>query len=90
MPRFDKSSLVFKSSHLMEDAPDKSDVLDTNQVRVVAEDGRTAFTIRLGEDGTSIEIATAFFVNVGGKMYEGLAIRPTASNRINVELIEQK
>jgi hypothetical protein len=86
MPRFDKSPLCFKSSGLLEDASDKSDVLDSNQVRVVNKDGRTLFTVVLGEDGRSIEVRRTNGTLIDGKYYDNLSIQPLASNVVELRL----
>lgn len=87
MPRYDKSPLTFKATDWNENQADNSDAIDTDQLRVVAKDGRTAFVIRLLDgDEPSIEVAHASCVKVNGKLYDGLVIVPTASNRIIVKM----
>lgn len=87
MPRFDKSPLKFRSSPLMEAVVDESDVIDSNEIRVVSKDDRTIFTIRLGEDGRSIEVRRTSGVMVDGKYLDDLSIQPRASNVVELRLM---
>lgn len=87
MPRFDKSPLKFKSSPVMEEPTDDSDVIDSNEVRVVSESDRTIFVIRLGEDGRSIEVRRFQGIVIDLKYHEELAIQPRASNVVELRLL---
>lgn len=91
MPRYDKSPLTFKATDWNENQTDNLDAIETDQIRVVAKDGRTAFVIRLLDcDEPSIEVAVVGCVKVNDKFYEGLVIVPTASNRIIVKMKEDR
>jgi hypothetical protein len=90
MPRFDKSPLCFKSSRLLEDVSDKSDNIDSDQIRVIAKDGRTIFSIVLGNDGRSIEVRGTNGTLIDGKYYDNLSIKPTSSNVVQVRLLSDE
>ncbi len=87
MPRFDKSSLRFQSSSIVDEPGDGPVVIDSDEVRVVSKDGRTIFTVRLGKDGRSIEVRCTSGVMIDGKYYDDLSIRPRASNVVELRLV---
>lgn len=87
MPRFDKSPLKFRSSSVMEEPADDSDVIDSNEIRVVGNNDNTIFVIRLGEDGRSIEVRKFQGVVIDLKYHEELAIQPRASNVVELRLV---
>lgn len=90
MPRYDKSPLTFKATDWDKNQTDNSDVIDTDQLLVVAKDGRAAFTIRLLDGEPSIEVAVVSCVRVDGRLYDGLVIVPTMGNRIIVKMEEDR
>lgn len=87
MPRFDKSPLKFRSSPVMEEPDDDSDVIDSNEIRVVGNNDNTIFVIRLGEDGRSIEVRKFQGVVIDLKFHGELAIQPRASNVVDLRLL---
>jgi len=56
-------------------------------VSFVAPDGRTAFTLRLGDDGRSLHIIAVQPVKLGGVLYDNrLTVEPMSTNVVNVAL----
>lgn len=55
--------------------------IEGHLVRILAEDGRDMFEVRLGEDGHSIEVRGVTCCKVGGVLYrEHLVIEPRSAN----------
>lgn len=58
---------------------------DTRRVCFIAEDGRTMFEVRTGDDGHSIEVRGVDVCKVNGVFYEGrFTVSPRASNAVDI------
>jgi hypothetical protein len=58
---------------------------DSRRVCFIAEDGRTMFEVRTGDDGRSIEVRGVDVCKVNGVLYEGrFTVRPMASNAVDI------
>lgn len=67
---------------------DVADV-DAHSVRFCADDGRTMFEVRCGEDGRSIEVRGVDCCRVGDVLYSELIdIRPKSANSVLVRVRE--
>lgn len=64
---------------------EEEQVLTTDRVRFVAEDGRDMFEVKIGDDGISIEVRGINSTRVEGVLYrEQFNIQPNSSNCVTI------
>lgn len=64
-------------------------LVDSDRVRFVAQDGRTMFEVVAGKDGRSIEIRGVDVCQVDGVLYsDAIELRPRAANTVVVRAAE--
>lgn len=64
-------------------------LVDSDRVRFVAEDGRTMFEVVAGKDGRSIEVRGVEACRVGGVMYSNaFDVRPQVTNQVTIRARE--
>lgn len=65
------------------------EIVRSNRVRFVAEDGLTMFEVVAGKDGRSIEVRGVDICKVGDQVYSNaIDIRPHVSNLVEIRVRE--
>ena len=67
------------------EGPEGEPIAEGRKISVLADDGREAFSLRVGEDGRSLHIHGVDTFKAGGKLYGSrLLVQPGATNAVIV------